>query len=251
MADRLQKILSQWGFASRRQAEKMILEGRVRLNGKVVQLGQTADPAQDQIEVDGVLVQPNNRPQAIYLLIHKPLGVVSSCSDPRNRKTVLDLLPPPLNDQYGIHPVGRLDANSTGALLLTNDGNVTFALTHPSHAIPKTYRVWVQGCPSESALDQWRQGVLLSGQLTLPAEVNILNARNPVKTLLEVVLREGRNRQIRRVAEQLGHPVIHLHRISIGSIELHRLPIGHYRFLNPKEIRFLESQVASMKHVLA
>jgi 23S rRNA pseudouridine2605 synthase len=251
MTERLQKILSQWGVASRRQAEQMILDGRVRLNGVIVHLGQKADPEHDQITVDDILIQPTNRPQTIYLLINKPLGIVSSCSDPWNHKTVLDLLPSPLRTHHGIHPVGRLDTNSTGALLLTNNGAVTFALTHPSHAIPKTYQVWVQGRPSETVLEQWRRGIVLSERLTLPAEVNVLNVQSQSKTLLEVVLREGRNRQIRRVAEQLGYPVIHLHRVSIGSICLHRLPVGHYRPLNPTEIQFLETQVAAMQQALA
>ncbi|HEY9658706.1 MAG TPA: pseudouridine synthase, partial [Allocoleopsis sp.] len=148
MTERLQKILSQWGIASRRQAEQMILAGRVRLNGEVVQLGQQADPDRDRIEVDGKLIQAVERPARVYFLLHKPLGVVSTCDDPQGRPTVLDLLPAVLQHHSGIHPVGRLDVNSTGALLLTNDGDLTFCLTHPRHAIPKTYHVWVEGHPT-------------------------------------------------------------------------------------------------------
>ncbi|HEY9872647.1 MAG TPA: pseudouridine synthase [Candidatus Obscuribacterales bacterium] len=246
MAARLQKILSQWGIASRRQAEQMILAGRVRLNGSVVGLGQTANPEQDRIEVDGKLINPIDRPEQIYLLLNKPAGVVTTCDDSRGRTTVIDLLPPELRKGQGLHPVGRLDADSTGALLLTNDGALTFVMTHPRHSVPKTYEVWVEGHPPESVLKDWRRGVLLSGRKTLPAQVRVLK-RQGFQTLLEVILTEGRNRQIRRVAEQLGYPVVYLHRTAIGLIRLERpgellLP-GTYRPLEEFEIRFLQDQV--------
>lgn len=239
--ERLQKILSQWGVASRRQAEQMILQGRVRLNGEVVQLGQKANPDRDQIEVDGTPIQPEHRPDSIYLLLHKPAGVVSTCSDPRHRTTVLDLLPDHLAKESGVHPVGRLDTASTGALLLTNDGAVTYAMTHPSHEIAKIYQVWVEGHPSEAVLQQWRDGVMLSGRRTLPTQIKVLSS-NETHTLLEVVLREGRNRQIRRVAEQLGYPVYRLHRTAVGPIQLRGLPSGQYRPLSNAEINFLQAQ---------
>ncbi|UBF26984.1 rRNA pseudouridine synthase [Kovacikia minuta CCNUW1] len=248
MAERVQKILSQWGVASRRQAEQLILEGRVRLNGATVHLGQKADPDRDQIQVDGVAIQSGKRPQPIYLLLNKPVGVVSTCTDPWGRKTVLELLPPDQQEGLGIHPVGRLDADSTGALLLTNDGDLTFYLTHPRHHIPKTYQVWVKGYPSDSILQQWRQGVMLAHDKTLPAQVDVLERDPEYKTLLRIILTEGRNRQIRRVAEQLGHPVIHLHRIAIGPIQLNppempALPLGCYRPLKDTEIGFLKTQI--------
>ncbi len=243
MDERLQKILSQWGIASRRQAEQMILAGRVRLNGTVVGLGQKADPDKDRIEVDGKLINQSNRPHLIYLLLHKPAGVVSTCKDPQQRTTVLDLLPSNFSQGEGLHPVGRLDAESTGALLLTNDGDLTFYLTHPRHQIPKTYQVWIKGNPPELILAQWRQGIVLSGRKTLPAKVKVLKWHPDCQTLLEVVLQEGRNRQIRRVAEQLGYPVLTLHRTAIGPIPLADLPSGHYRFLKPSEISFLRTQV--------
>jgi 23S rRNA pseudouridine2605 synthase len=238
MTERLQKILSQWGIASRREAERMILCGRVQLNGSIAQLGQQADPNQDVIEVDGQLIQPADRPPATYLLLHKPRGVVSTCDDPEGRPTVLDLLPVDLQRDSGIHPVGRLDTDSTGALLLTNDGAVTFYLTHPRHSIAKTYRVWLAGQLHSSDLDAWRQGVLLDGKLTRPAQVRVIQARSE-ETLIEVVLQEGRNRQIRRVAEQLGYSVVKLHRVAIGLIQLGSLPRGHYRSLRQDELEFL------------
>lgn len=237
MDERLHKILSHWGIASRRQAETMISAGRVRLNGTVcTNLGQKADPDRDVIEVDGVPIQAETRPQRIYLLLHKPLGVVSTCADPQGRKTVLDLLPPAIATGQGIHPVGRLDVDSTGALLLTNDGDLTNQLTHPRHSVPKTYRVVVRGTPPESVLQKWRTGVMLSDRSTLPAQVRVIEVQPGDRTLLEVILREGRNRQIRRVAEQLGYPVIQLHRIAIGSIQLHPLKPGAYRPLKDFEI---------------
>lgn len=241
MTQRLQKILSQWGIASRRQAEQMILAGRVQLNGAVVNLGQKADPEVDWIEVDGRAIQPA-RPQQIYLLLHKPADVLSTCSDPWQRPTVLDLLP---SDRPALYPVGRLDVDTTGALLLTNDGTLTFCLTHPRHHVPKTYQAWVQGHPPDSVLQVWRDGVVLSGRVTLPAEVQVLEQRgNPAQTKLEIVLEEGRNRQIRRVAEQLGYPVLHLHRTAIGPVQLQpkgelELPRGDYRPLMIAELEFL------------
>lgn len=252
MKERLQKILSQQGVASRRYAEQLILEKRVRLNGAVVQLGQKADPEFDLIEVDGAPIQLTHRLKQIYLLLHKPAGVVSTCKDPWGRTTVLDLLSEtkqPSHRYYqipGLHPVGRLDFDTTGALLLTNNGEFTFYLTHPRYHIPKTYQVWVQGDPPESVLQQWRQGVMLSGQRTLPAKVKVLEQRpgSTCQTCLQITLREGRNRQIRRLAEQLGYPVLHLHRTAIGPVQLqseHKpgLPSGCYRQLSAFELNSL------------
>ncbi len=249
MPERLQKILSQWGVASRRQAEQLILDGRVQLNGSVAQLGQKANPEIDHIEVDGQPLQPANRPELVTLLLHKPLAVLSTCHDPWQRPTVLELLPQPYQE-VGLHPVGRLDSDTTGALLLTNDGRLTFCLTHPRHHVPKTYHAWVQGHPAETVLQQWREGIILSGRPTLPAEVRVLERRlgNQPQTHLEIVLREGRNRQIRRVAERLGCPVVHLHRTAIGPIQLQpsgepKLPQGSYRPLRLTELEFLRNLI--------
>jgi 23S rRNA pseudouridine2605 synthase len=239
MNERVQKVLSQWGIASRRRAETMILEGRVKLNGVTVTLGQKVDLNSDRLEVDGKILESSLRPTSLYILLNKPAGVVSTCRDPQNRPTVLELLPPELQQGKGIHPVGRLDVASTGALLLTNDGDLTLALTHPRYHLSKRYRVWVGGYPPKDVVREWRDGVILDGKRTLPAEVRILD-RQQEKTLLEIVLREGRNRQIRRVAEQLGYPVLALHRLSIGSIELQSLTGGAYRLLHDFEINFLK-----------
>lgn len=244
MAERLQKILSQYGIASRRHAEALILAGRVRLNGRIAQLGERADTDRDSIAVDGKLLQPARRPDFTYLLLNKPAGTLCTCADPQQRPTVLELLPPPLRQGLGIHPVGRLDFNSSGALLLTNDGELTLRLTHPRYHLPKTYLVWIEGCPTERALQRWREGVMLMGKKTLPAEIAVLKRRSHA-TLLQVTLTEGRNRQIRRIAEQFDWKVRQLHRTAIGSIQLHppggtSLPKGDYRWLTQAEIDSLK-----------
>ncbi|MEH1830836.1 MAG: pseudouridine synthase [Nostoc sp.] len=247
MEVRVQKILAQWGIASRREAEEMIRDSRVRINGVLAHLGQKVDPEKDAIAVDGKPVSEKQRPALIYLLLHKPAGVVSTCYDPHRRPTVLDLLPKELGEGTGIHPVGRLDADSTGALILTNDGELTFGLTHPRHSISKTYRVLVKGHPPEAVLQMWRQGVMLEGRKTRAAKVHLIEHRGE-QSLLEIVLQEGRNRQIRRIAQQLGYPVIKLHRTAIGPIQLKTpkepfLSEGKYRYLKDNEIHFLQEQI--------
>jgi pseudouridine synthase len=248
MEDRLQKILAQWGIASRRHAEQMIVAGRVHVNGQVAILGQKADPGSDRISVDGQILGRSHRPELLYILLNKPLNYVTTCSDPWGRPTVLDLLPPEYQ-QSGLHPVGRLDAQSTGALLLTNDGDLTFHLTHPTHSVSKTYEVKVRGIPSVEVLAQWRKGVLLEGRMTRPAQVRVIDpgkgdsyapgVRNT--TDLEIILQEGHKRQIRRVAKSLGHPVLKLHRTQIGPLGLEDssgriLDLGGCRILTPLEI---------------
>ena len=247
MEARLQKILAQWGIASRREAEEMIRQSRVCVNGVLAHLGQKVDPYQDKISIDGQPVIVQQRPSLIYLLLHKPVGVVSTCHDPQGRLTVLDLLPSELRAGWGIHPVGRLDVDSTGALILTNDGELTYGLTHPSHSICKTYRVVVQGHPPVRVLKRWSQGIFLEGRITRPAQVRLIESYID-QSCLEIVLQEGRNRQIRRIAEQLGYPVIKLHRTAIGSIQLKTsttvfLPSGKYRHLSADEISFLNKQI--------
>jgi pseudouridine synthase len=239
MGERLQKVLAQWGIASRREAERTILAGRVKVNGGLATLGQKVDLDRDCLEVDGIKIAPQQRPKPLYILLNKPAGVVSTCHDPQNRTTVLDLLPPELRRGKGLHPVGRLDRDSTGALLLTNDGDLTLALTHPRYHIPKTYHVWVCGHPPKGVVKNWCCGVILDGKMTLPSEVRVID-QVPGKTQLEISLIEGRNRQIRRVAEQLGYPVLSLHRCSIGEIQLQSLGKGNYRFLADFEIIFLK-----------
>ena len=227
---RLQKLIAAAGLCSRRTAEAWIEAGRVNVDGQVSTLGDQADPDSQVIQVDGRPLCPRREPTV--LLINKPPGVISTCRDPRGRSTVLDLLPRQL--RQGLHPVGRLDADSRGALLLTDYGDLTLRLTHPRYDHAKTYRVWVEGTPLDTSLQRWRQGVSLDGKRTRSAEVRVLQRRSD-RTLLEVVLREGRNRQIRRVADLLGHPVLDLQRVAIAGLRLGPLPEGRWRHLSRGE----------------
>ena len=231
-AERLQKVLSAAGVCSRRRGEELLRAGRVCLNGAVAQLGDRGDPGRDRIELDGRPIQA--RPVRLALLLHKPAGVLCSCYDPRGRSTVLDLLPPEWQQGQGLHPVGRLDAESRGALLLSNDGDLTLRLTHPRYGHRKTYRVWVRGVPDPRVLAQWRAGLPLDGQPSQTVMVQCLQSRGDA-TELELVMREGRNRQIRRTAELLGHPVLDLRRVAIGAVGLGALPEGRWRHLEPQE----------------
>jgi 16S rRNA pseudouridine516 synthase len=232
VAERLQKLIAAAGICSRRTAEDLLREGRVEVNGAVAGLGDRADPARDGIRLDGQPLRAAARP--LTLLLNKPSGVLCTCHDPRGRPTVLDLLPPELRHGPGLHPVGRLDADSRGALLLSNDGGLTLRLTHPRYGHRKTYRVWVEGRPSDHTLRRWRLGVPLDGRDSLPVDLRVL-AHERGATQLELVLREGRNRQIRRSAECLGHPVLDLQRVAIGPLRLADLPEGRWRRLLPRE----------------
>ena len=227
---RLQKLIAAAGLCSRRRAEEWLLQGRVTVDDRVAELGDQADPAQQLIQVDGRALTA--RPEARVLLLNKPIGVICSCRDPQGRRTVLDLLPP--GTRRGLHPVGRLDADSRGALLLTDQGELTLKLTHPRYDHRKTYRVWVRGQPDAAALDRWRQGLNLDGRITRPAQVRSLRTRAG-NALLEVELQEGRNRQIRRIAEGLGHPVLDLQRVAIAGLALGDLTEGGWRLLQRGE----------------
>lgn len=229
---RLQKLLAAAGFCSRRRAEELLRQGRVRCNGQIARLGDRARPDLDRIEVDGKPVL--NRPPEITLLLNKPAGVVCSCHDPQGRLTVLDLLPPELARGTGLHPVGRLDVESRGALLLTNIGALTLRLTHPRYDHPKTYRVRLGGHPDQASLEQWARGVPLGGQPSQPVQLKQLG-HDQWSCLLELVMREGRNRQIRRTATALGHRVLDLQRIAIGPIALEDLPEGQWRWVDARE----------------
>ena len=245
MAERVQKVLSQWGIASRRKAEKMILAGRIQVNGQIAKVGDKVDLTTDSLYVDGKPIKMVDRPQLIYLLLNKPPGVVCTCSDPQNRSTVIDLLPAKLKQGTGIHPVGRLDFASSGALILTNDGELTLSLTHPRYHLPKSYIVELDRSPRQKDLSLWRKGIILDDRKTLPAKIKQIE-HNQQQKIIEIILTEGRNRQIRRVAEKLGYQVQKLHRTAIGSITLKslgngELSQGEYRHLEQAEINFLKN----------
>jgi 23S rRNA pseudouridine2605 synthase len=235
-AERLQKLLAQAGLASRRHAEEMIKAGRVSVNGQVVSaLGAKADPETDTIAVDGKPVTIQTRKS--YFLLNKPVGYLSTCYDPQGRKTVLELVP----YAPGLHPVGRLDKDTSGLLILTNDGDFTEALTHPRHGIAKTYMAEVKGRPQAQAIDTLRRGVKLEGGMTLPARVEVLDRRKDTTVLL-ISIREGRNRQVRRMAEAVGHPVVKLERVAIGDMGAGELAPGQFRALNSEEVAILRRQ---------
>lgn len=238
--ERLQKVLARAGVASRRRSEDLIVSGRVRVNGAVVRaLGSKVDPERDRITVDGNAVGPPAAPRVAML--NKPAGVISAARDPRGRTTVVDLVP----DTPRLYPVGRLDYDSEGLILLTNDGDLAFALTHPRHGVPKTYHVWAEGEPSARVVERLARGVELDGRRTAPAGVRVLGPEAPGRlTRLEIVLREGRNRQIRRMCQAVGHPVHRLVRVAIGTLELGGLPPGSWRWLTPEETRRLREEAA-------
>jgi pseudouridine synthase len=235
---RLQKILSQAGVSSRRAAEKLMAEGRVSVNGKTIfELGTKADPATDDIRVDGRRIKAAERPR--YILLNKPRGYVTTRSDEKRRKTVLDLL---VGVREYVYPVGRLDYDTEGLLLLTNDGDLAAALTHPRHGVERTYEARVAGMPDERALEKLRKGVPLDGKRTLPASVILLNGgRRDADGIVLMTITEGRNRQVRRMLEAVGHPVDRLKRTKIGPLADRKLPVGAWRDLTAEEVRRLRA----------
>ena len=230
MDERIQKIMARAGLGSRRACEDLIRDGRVTVNGVAAELGQKADPRRDRLEVDGrpVSVAP---PAKLYIVVHKPAGVVSTTRDERGRSTVRDLVP--LSGR--LYPVGRLDRWSEGLVLLTNDGDLTNHLTHPRYGHAKVYHVCLEGYLDEKALQRWREGVFLEGKRTTRAKASLLRHEED-HTWVRVVLREGRKRQIRRVAAMLGHPVRRLIRVRIGSVHLGDLEPGQWRHLTKQEL---------------
>jgi len=233
---RLQKIISQAGLASRRAAEKLIAEGRVSVNGETVhEMGTKADPERDDIRVDGRRVKAAERPR--YILLYKPTGYVTTRSDPQRRPTVVDLLG---GVREYVYPVGRLDYDTEGLLLLTNDGELAARLTHPRHGVERTYEARVAGMPDEAAVERLRRGIPLDGRRTLPAEVSVLNKRRADRDgILSITIREGRNRQVRRMLEAVGHPVKKLARVGIGPLSDRGLKPGTWRELTAQELRVL------------
>jgi len=236
----LQKILAQAGYGSRRACEQLILQGRVRINGQVVtQLGVQADPQCDVIEVDGKRVQLSE--EHTYILLHKPAGVVTTRRDAHAARTVMDLLQ---GVSAAVFPVGRLDADTTGALLLTDDGELAYRLTLPRYGVPKTYLVEVRGEVGEEALRRLREGVLLEDGMTAPAQVQkVRYLAGRGTTLLRLTIHEGRKRQVKRMCMAVGHPVVRLHRERFGHLTLHQLPVGAWRYLTDEEIVALRRAV--------
>jgi 23S rRNA pseudouridine2605 synthase len=232
--ERLQKVLARSGFGSRRVCENLIADGRVRVNGDVAVLGRRVDVASDRVEVDGV--PASVRDGLVHYLLNKPAGVVTTAADPQGRPTVVELVP---NDPR-VYPVGRLDADTEGLLLLTNDGDLTHRLTHPSFGVEKEYLAEVEGEPAPADVRRLREGVELEDGLTAPARVASL-----APNVLRLTIHEGRNRQVRRMCAAVGHPVLRLVRTRIGPVTDRSLRPGEWRPLTAQEVRSLEEAAAS------
>jgi 23S rRNA pseudouridine2605 synthase len=231
--ERLQKVLARHGFGSRRVAEELIEDGRVTVNGEVAVLGARVDPERDRVEVDGV--PTGVRPDLVHYLLNKPPGVVTTAADPQGRSTVVELVP----GEPRVFPVGRLDADTEGLLLLTNDGDLAHRLTHPSYGVDKEYVAWVEGRPSRAALRRLREGVDLDDGRTAPAQASLLEP-----DVIRLTIHQGRTRQVRRMCEAIGHPVRRLVRVRIGPLADRGLPPGSWRPLTTEEIRSLEQAAA-------
>ncbi len=236
---RLQKYFPDCGILSRRAAEQEIRAGHVLVNGLVAEIGQKIDPDADTVEYKGRVVRPAST-QKHYILLHKPRGIVTTLSDEKGRTTVAELVK---DLGVRVYPVGRLDMDSDGLLLLTDDGALTERLTHPRHEIPKHYRVRVKGAVSPEQLMALKRPFLLDGYETRPAEVKIF-ASTTAETVLDIALFEGRNRQIRRMCEQVNLSILQLTRIAIGEIGIGDLALGRYRPLSPDEIAYLKGTKA-------
>lgn len=235
--ERLNKYLASCGAASRRGADKLIHDGRVRVNGKVVtELGTSVNPANDSVTVDGVRVKPVA--EYTYIMLYKPKGCITTVNDELGRKTVYDYLTD--IDVPHLVPVGRLDYDTEGLLLLTNDGDLTFSLTHPSHEVEKTYIVKVEGEMPEHKLAQLRKGVVIDGVKTNRSRVKLLEYKDGISRL-RVSITEGRNRQVRKMFEAVEREVIFLKRIAVGELRLGGLARGAYRYLTDAEIAYLKS----------
>jgi len=239
--DRLQKILSQAGVASRRASEQLMLDGRVTVNGTTVrELGAKADPAADDIRVDGRRVKLPERHR--YVLLNKPRGYVTTRSDPHKRPTVIDLI----GAREYIYPVGRLDFDSEGLLILTKDGDLAARLTHPSHGVNRIYEARVLGIPDAHDVQRLTRGVVIDGRRTDPAQIELMpGKRDDRHATLRITIHEGRNRQVRKMCEAIGHPVERLRRVAIGPLRDARLKPGQWRDLTAEEVARLRGTVSS------
>ena len=232
MTDRIHKVIARSGFASRRRAEELVARGRVTVDGEPATIGQRVDPETASIVIDGIPLPV--RPGLVYLVLYKPAGVVSTASDPQGRRAVVDLVDVPER----VYPVGRLDADSEGLLLLTNDGDLAYRLTHPRFGVEKTYTALVEGRVSDAAARDLATGVELEDGAAAALRVRIID-RRPDRTMLEIVMGEGRKREVRRMCEAVGHPVVRLVRTAIGPLRDPGLAPGASRSLTLEEVRSL------------
>jgi len=236
--ERLQKFMAHAGIGSRRNCEELIIQGKVKVNGQVINvLGTKIDPERDKIEVNNKLIKAKE--DMIYILLNKPDGYVTTSQDPQGRPTVIDLIK---HINKRIYPVGRLDYETEGLLLLTNDGELAYRLTHPKYKVNKVYQALIKGRPSNESIEQLRRGVLLEDGLTEPAQIKILDKIGD-NTLIELTIHEGKNRQVRRMCKAVNHPVLNLKRTKIGSLDLGTIKLGSFRFLTEDELRWLKKGV--------
>ncbi len=236
--ERLQKVMAKAGVASRRRSEELILRGHVEVDGKTVrEMGIRIDPSVSEIRVFGKEISVKATRE--YLILNKPTGYLTTVKDPYNRPTVMQLVGDP---EYGLFPVGRLDQNTTGLLILTNDGDLAYRLTHPKHKVAKVYEVEVRGIPDPKAIWRLRNGVLLEDGKTRPARVNIVK-RGPISSILTITISEGKKRQVRRMCQAINHPVLKLNRQAVGPIELGDLKPGQWRYLEDRELAKLKDSV--------
>lgn len=237
--ERLQKAMAEAGVASRRASEKLILQGKVAVNGKIVTELGTKVSVHDEIVVNGV---PIHHEQHVYYLLNKPRGVISSAHDDKGRRTVVDIIHDADIDER-IYPVGRLDYDTTGILLLTNDGTLANKLMHPKYEVEKTYVAKVEGIVKNDELKQLRLGVVIDGQKTKPAKSKLLNVDRAKKTsLVQLTIHEGRNHQVKNMFKAVGHPVTKLHRETYGPLNLYGLQPGEFRALKPEEVQLLKKK---------
>ncbi|QOT00610.1 rRNA pseudouridine synthase [Brevibacterium sp. JNUCC-42] len=243
MEERLQKVLAQAGVASRRSCEELIKQGRVKVNGQVVtELGTKVNASVDQILVDNKSIAQEEH---VYVLLHKPTGVITSMSDPEGRRTVRDLIK---QIPQRVYPVGRLDFDTSGLLIMTNDGELANRLAHPSFEMDKVYRAWVKGIPTSESILRLAKGIKLEDGMTSPGKAKILERdTNKNRALLELTIHEGRNRQVRRMCQAIGHPVVTLQRIRISFLTLGNLGLGSYRFLQKEEVERLQSELKQVQ----
>ncbi len=234
MQERLQKVLAKAGIASRRKAEELIKQGKVKVDGKVVtEMGTKVDPETQNIECNGIPLAP--REKKIYILLYKPTGFLSTVHDPQSRPIVTDLLH---NIKERVYPVGRLDLDTEGALILTNDGQLAQKILHPSHEVNKTYVARVKGRPGKKKLEALSKGIELEGRKTWPAHIEVLENKSQYTTI-QIIIHEGRKRQVRKMFEAIGHPVLKLKRAAYGRLHLGELGPGKYRFLSPGDIKLI------------